>query len=120
MKTFTYGRKEDVYPQLSITALDEPNSGGGHCHYTVEIAETKEQLLEVKFQTGPLPEGGVNGIINEALLAIVIDRLSDFAKGQFSSRETSLALTKCQEALHWMEHRAKERQSRGVLGKHEK
>lgn len=39
----------------------------------------------------------------EILLAIVIDRLRSFQSGPFSSRENALALTKCEEALHWLQ-----------------
>jgi hypothetical protein len=68
------------------------------------------------FQNGPIAESGPNGISNEVLLAIVIDRLECFQKGQFACRENALALTKLQEAVHWLHHRTRERLARGVEG----
>ena len=70
----------------------------------------------ISFQNGPISEAGVNGVSNEALLAIVIDRLEGFQRGQYSCRENALALTKLQEAMHWLHHRTRERMARGVEG----
>jgi hypothetical protein len=45
-----------------------------------------------------------------------IDRLQSFQSGDFACRENALALTKLEEALHWLDHRTKDRQRRGVEG----
>jgi hypothetical protein len=74
----------------------------------------------VKFQNGPISENGVNGCQNEDLLLIVANRLQCFQAGEFSCRENALALTKVQEALHWLDHRTADRNKRGVGGKNEK
>jgi hypothetical protein len=47
---------------------------------------------------------------------ICIDRLRSFQSGDFKCRENALALTKLEEALHWLNHRTRDRQSRGVEG----
>jgi hypothetical protein len=60
----------------------------------------------------------VNGITNEVLLAIVLDRLNGFQQGEFKSRENALAITKIEEAMHWLHHRTREREARGVEGTH--
>jgi hypothetical protein len=52
----------------------------------------------------------------EDLLAIVIHRLQGFQTGPFKCRENALALTKLEEALHWLNHRTARRVSRGVEG----
>ena len=74
----------------------------------------------VEFQNGPIKEVGVNGVTNEALLAIVIDRLQGFQKGQFQCRENAIALTHLEDAMHWLQHRTNERLKRGVEGTHQK
>lgn len=51
-----------------------------------------------------------------AVLAVVIDRLRSHQSGPYSCRENACALTKCEEALHWMRQRADNRAARGVLG----
>lgn len=48
---------------------------------------------------------GLNGISDEALIAIVIDRLIGFNSGPYRSRDNSLAITKLEEALIWMQKR---------------
>lgn len=43
-----------------------------------------------------------NGLTNEVLLAIVKDRLECSQRGAHRCREDALALTKIEEALHWL------------------
>lgn len=102
-----------------IIVKDEPSYGGA-CHDYAIIektdGETTQQFTEIKFQYGPVGENGVNGCFQEDLIAICIDRLRSFQNGHFSCRENALALTKLEEALHWLNHRTKDRQRRGVEG----
>lgn len=58
-----------------------------------------------------------SGLTQEVLLAIVIDRLRSFQAGPYSCRENALALTKLEEAQHWLLHRTRARMARGVEGK---
>ena len=73
----------------------------------------------MRFQNGPIGEFGVNGISNEALLAIVEDRLKGFQSGDYACRENALALTKLQEAMMWLHSRTRARVARGVEGTHQ-
>ncbi len=70
----------------------------------------------ISFQNGPIQEAGVNGISQEALLAVVIDRLRSFQGGQYACRENAVALTNCEQALMWLQKRTRDRQARGVEG----
>jgi hypothetical protein len=105
---------------LVISVLDEPGQGNA-CHI-YEISEKIESVLEpycrIEFQDGPIQEVGVNGISNEALLAIVEDRLLGFQSGQYACRENAVALTKLQEAMMWLQKRTRDRMARGVEGTH--
>jgi hypothetical protein len=74
------------------------------------------QQNSIGFQNGPIKEFGVNGCQNEDLIAIVIDRLRCFQKGQFSCRENAIALTKLEEALLWLDKRTADRKARNVEG----
>ena len=91
-----------------------------HEYYLTRINEPPDRPIgefgHVEFQKGPIGETGVNGCQNEDLLAIVIDRLEYFQNGLYACRENALALTKLQEALHWLEARTKDREERGVEG----
>lgn len=57
------------------------------------------------------------GTTLEEMLRVSIERLSDL-NAKFSCRENSLALTKMQEALMWLNARTADRVARGVEGKH--
>ncbi len=115
---------------LSIMATDEPGSGGASHRYTITGFDTSSNValagsgIEPKsetvilFQNGPINEVGVNGLTHEALLAIVIDRMQAFQKGPYSCRENAIALTKMEEAQHWLLHRTRERMARQVEGTH--
>lgn len=108
---------------LHITVVDPPGFGGASHVYSIaygfnpgtDVGGSQEKC-RIEFQNGPVPEHGVNGISQEALLAIVIDRLRSFQSGKFACRENALALTKLEEALHWLQHRTRDRINRGVLG----
>ncbi len=52
----------------------------------------------------------------EDLLQICRNRQQSFQAGDFACRENELALTKIEEALHWLDHRTKDRQACGVEG----
>ena len=104
-----------------IQVLDEPGQGGACHHYVVTEAEISghgmgADFATVRFQNGPIKEFGVNGCHQEDLLAIVIDRLRSFQSGPFACRENALALTKIEEAMHWLNHRTADRQAQGVEG----
>lgn len=72
----------------------------------------------VDFQKGPIKEFGVNGVTNEALLAMVICRLQHFNQSEFGCRENSIAIEKLEEALLFLKKRTDDRQRRGVEGTH--
>lgn len=86
----------------------------------VTEAPKNDWLCRVDFQEGPIKECGVNGVMNEDLIAMVICRLEHFQKSEFSCRENALAITKLEEALLWLRKRTMGREQRGVEGTHEK
>ena len=69
----------------------------------------------------PVSEGSTeletvnDGTTNEEVLEMLIDRLN-VMNLKLPSRETSLSITKLEEALGWMERRTKNRKARGVEG----
>lgn len=67
-------------------------------------------------QNGPIKESGVNGCQLDSLIEvakIMIEGLNE----KFPCRENALAITKLEEALHWLDHRTKNRINRGVEGR---
>lgn len=109
--------------QLAITVTDEPGAGGANHAYAIRWTNERDQTEPrcfVGFQNGPIKEAGVNGVTQEALLAIVIDRLRSFQAGPYSCRENAIALTHCEDALMWLQRRTRARIARGVEGTHQK
>ena len=66
----------------------------------------------------------IDGVTNEELLKVLLHRLNylndTWQGGKFRCRENSLAITKIEEALMWLERRTANRVSRNVEGTHEK
>lgn len=90
----------------------EGHPAGGH---------TTGAGLDIRWQNGPIVVAGRNGAILEDLIQAATDRLVWYqaaAGGEFACRENALAITKLQEALHWLDHRTADRRARGVEGKH--
>lgn len=116
MRTIDEHKVNPANDLLEITVLDAPGAGGANHEYMIEAP--KGLTCRISFQNGPIVENGVNGVTQEALLAIVIDRLRAFQAGKFACRENALALTKIEEAQHWLLHRTRARMARGVEGTH--
>ncbi len=111
--------------QVTITVRDEPGAGGANHIYGIEWPtkdhpDTEVDQLLVSFQNGPIKEFGVNGVTQEALLAIVIDRLKSFQSGPFDCEANAFALDHCKSALNELQKRTRARIARGVEGTHQK
>lgn len=119
MRAINYHKINPTNDALDVIVMDEPGAGGANHSYSVRhvTENTSSEMMMVAFQNGPISENGVNGVTQEILLAIVIDRLRSFQNGPFSCRENALALTKCEEALHWLHSRTLDRMRRGVEGR---
>lgn len=88
-----------------------------HCNDYKEL-EDNGILCEIHFQEGAIKEFGVNGVCNEDLINMVIERLECFQNSEFKCRENALAITKLEEALLWLRKRTMAREQRGVEGTH--
>lgn len=130
MRTLTDHKVNGLNEAITINVLDEPGQGGA-CHkYDITGFDTDTNpssgapdgykssfgRLVILFQNGPVKEAGFNGISQEALLAIVIDRLRAFQAGPFSTKENAVALTHIETGLLWLQKRTCDRMARGVEG----
>lgn len=120
--------------QIKIEVLDAPGQGGAShlyqisgfntetnpsCPFTERYGKPSDHTT-ILFQNGPIGEHGVNGITNEVLLAVVLDRLKSFQAGPFSTRENALAITNIEQGLLWLQKRTLDRMRRGVEGTNQK
>lgn len=71
--------------------------------------------LAFTLQDGPVKEAGVNGCQVDTVIEAAKVMLEGLNK-QLPCRETSAAITKLDEALHWLDHRRKDRERRSVEG----
>jgi hypothetical protein len=69
----------------------------------------------ILFQDGD-PKVAANGITNEVLLAILIDRMRGFQMGPFKCNANQYALDDLESALSHLQSRTRERIKRGVEG----
>jgi len=100
--------------ELDILVTDEPGEGGSNHYY--EVRSNRGLMAQVKFQKGPVAEYGVNGVSNEALLAIIEDRLKGFQTGKYATADNARALEFVRDALTCLKARTQERIDRGVEG----
>ena len=109
-----------------VFATDDVAFNANHEYIVVAAPAEGEEIgldnpyVKVNFQKGPIKENGVNGCHNEDLIAIVIDRLQCLNQGDFACRENSIAITKLEEALLWLNKRTQDRIARNVDGTSQK
>jgi hypothetical protein len=124
MRTIETHKVNGLNDALTIQVLDEPGAGGACHEYLVSYAQPNpyapgESVMYhcgIKFQKGPIQEAGVNGISNEVLLSVVIDRLAGFQAGPYACDENAEALAYIREGLHCLLQRTIDRTKRGVEG----
>lgn len=118
-RTLSDHRVNEVNREIGIMVMDDPGAGGASHVYDItcgDITSGASLLARIPFQNGPIGEAGVNGVTQEALLAIVADRLRSFQSGAFACRENAVALTHIETAMLWLHKRTLDRQQRGVEG----
>lgn len=78
--------------------------------------------LAISWQNGPLGRDGdrlePNGAFVEGVIQAAVQRIQYYQDSKFACRENALALTKLEEALHWLNHRTAAREARQVEGTH--
>jgi hypothetical protein len=126
MRELTEHKVNPANDTLNVVVVDDPGSGGASHRYMISgfdtetnaswTEDTRHFAQNILFQNGPITEVGVNGVTQEALLAIVADRLRSFQEGPFRCKANACALTHIEEAMHWLQQRTLERMRRGVEG----
>ena len=102
------------YKAINLIKYDKPAGGS-----------FKATGVEIHWQDGPLREQGSdepaepNGAFVETVIEAARQRLEFYQGMQFSCRENALAITKLEEALHWLNARTQRRIEQGVEGTHE-
>ena len=144
MRNITDHKVNGLNEAIEITA-GAPSPGGAPYQYNligrgehIPNIGPRPFGVNLRFQNGPIAKvEDMNGITNEALLAVVIDRMRSFQhpivntsdggtghdftqRGTYACRENACALTHLEEALMWLQKRTHDRMKRGVEGTMEK
>ena len=73
--------------------------------------------IGIQWQDGPLKDGEEpNGAFLEGVIYAALQRLQAYQDSPLSCRENALAVTKLEEAMHWLAARRSDREARGVQG----
>ena len=125
-KLHAHKTKGDAYGDiLDILVADPPGPGGAHHCYVIAWATSQPSGdmvkvcghgEKVRFQCGPIKEVGVNGVTNEALLAIVAHRLDCFQYGPYACEDNGEALLNVRTALENLKARTQRRIDAGTEG----
>lgn len=84
--------------------------------WTPASSEEVLQVIDIRFQEGPLTHVRANGCQIEDVIDVLVERLQRFQRGPFVCRENALAITKLEEARLWLSARNWRRQAQGVEG----
>lgn len=114
MTKVTNGNVNGDYWAVTSWHDDDGNPAGGTFYATGVTG---------RFQNGPLGRGAgrqvPNGTFVETLLRIAKERLDFYQESKFNCRENALAITKIEEAIHWLNSRTARREEAGVEGTHD-
>lgn len=121
------GPFQDLNDKIAIGIIESDAGGVGSRYQIGQVPETQRESdmlayspMTLFFQDQPEKVGGVRGATNEALIAIVIDRLEGFQDGQYPCQENSEAIIHLWQALRCLHNRTVNRVARGVEGTHSK
>ena len=112
---------------IGITVMDDPGQGNACHEYLITVPIPPKDLPDtlvdrggypIHFQNGAIGKVGVNGISDEALLAVVRDRLEGFQSGEYACDTNQSALDSICASMDALHSRTKERMECRVEGTH--
>lgn len=116
------GQSEVFFVNGNWQPFDYLQDFNGDNYKVIDSLDIENQTIT--FVRGDKTDNGtiiprVDGILHEQLLAMMINDLQYKSK-LVPSRETSIAITKLQEALMWLEERQRDRENRNIQGTYTK
>ena len=122
-RPITTHQTDDLNKRVIVEAWDDVSPGIANKSYRLSVnnQDFNQEICKIRFQSKPVSSPvDVDGVTNESLLAILIDRLRSHQEGVCSCRENACALTHLEEALFWLQARMRDREARGVVEKNVK
>lgn len=111
-----------VKSEFSVDADGHPTGGFTVMAVTAKDTEGAQgyQAIHIQWQDGMVnPTDGQNGAFVEDVLETARQRLQFFNSTEFRCRENSLAITKIEEALQWLDWRTRQRVAEEVENTYE-
>lgn len=115
-------RNSEDLVKSEFTTDQDGHPTGGHTFMWVDGGEESEALaaIQIHWQNGIIGPEGQNGAFIEDVLEAARQRLLFFnSRPESRCRENSLAITKIEEALQWLDWRTRARLSQGVENTYE-
>lgn len=98
-----------VHSQFSVDGDGNPTGGTTTLGAPGARTETESLAVVIHWQDGIVGADGQNGAFVEDVLEAARQRLTFFNSTRFRCRENSLAITKIEEALQWLDWRTRQR-----------
>lgn len=95
------GEKYTYVTGESALGSDNPTNHVFEVHRTYD----DKVVSRVNFHSGNFSVESINGLLNEDLVIMLIDRLESFQKSKLKCRENENALQHLNEALFWLNQR---------------
>lgn len=106
---------------LVVIVSDPRDDKAGRASHKYKVFFAGKIVADIQFQHGPRSnESSKRGLLDEAILAILLDRFDGFLEGPYSCAETIETHKHLTAALDAIKKRANDRAARNVLGRNEK
>lgn len=121
------GPFKDINDKLEVSVMATDDGSVGSRYQISQTAESQKDSdplawnpIQIHFQDRPEKVSGVLGATNEALIAILINRLEGFQDGELACQENAEAIIYLWQALRCLHNRTIKRVVSGVEGTHSK
>jgi hypothetical protein len=113
-------RQSEALVQSNFTTDEHDHPTGGYTEMRVPADDGSDPAISIRWQNGIIGDGGQNGAFVEDVIEAARQRIMFFNSRPGSRcRENSVAITKLEEALQWLDWRTRERLNQGVENTYE-
>ena len=123
MREIKEGQRLSILNRAITILAEEPENEGAPASYSIRVvpsarAGAEVLTIDLPFQRGAVGVDGenINGLSDEALIEVLINRLKAFQAGKWAGETNGVALAHLESALAALEDRTARRRSAGVEG----
>ncbi len=115
-------RNSEINVVSEFTTDQDGNPTGGRTEMFAggDVDNSPIHAIDINWQDGIIGDNGQNGAFVEDVLEAARQRIQFFNSGKFRCRENSIAITKIEEALQWLDWRTRQRLQQDVENTYEK